>query len=130
MRDILGHEFRIHSDTAARLILSHLHDLGFFDRVDREPTLIIDRNTKNVPCVFPLPLGLDLSTIVEILVSAVEACLSDLDLSVNEVGFLILVRRFWPNGIASEYASRRLTRLILCWILEEVGLKFLSCCHC
>lgn len=120
MRDILGHDFNIHSDVAARLILLHLHNLGLFDRLDHEPTLFTDGNTKDVPCIFPLPLGLDLSTNVEILVSAVEACLSDIDLSVNEVGFLLLIRKLWPNGLASDYALRRLTRMMLSWILDEV----------
>ena len=121
MRDVLGHELFVHSDVAARLILSHMHHLGFFDRLDLNPSLFEgDAQYKHAYCTFPLPLGLDLSTDVETLVSAVEACLSDLDLSVNEFGFLLLVRKLWPNGLASEYASRRLTRDILCWILAEV----------
>ncbi|KAG1715706.1 hypothetical protein ID866_1469 [Astraeus odoratus] len=53
------------------------------------------------------------------LVSAIESCLSDIDLSVNEVGFLLLMRRFLPNGLMSEYALRRLTRALLGWILSE-----------
>lgn len=126
MRDVLGHNFNIHSDVAARLILSHLHNLGLFNRLDHGPTLFTDGNAKDVPCVFPLPLGLDLSTNVETLVSAVDACLSDLDLSVNEVGFLLLVRRLWPNGLASDYALRRLTRMILSWILQEVRFTVIS----
>jgi hypothetical protein len=121
MRDVLGHELFIHSDVAARLILSHMHQHGFFDRLDLNINLFdADAQDKHAYCTFPLPLGLDLSTDVEILVSAVEACLSDLDLSVNEFGFLLLVRKLWPNGLASEYALRRLTRDILCWILAEV----------
>jgi hypothetical protein len=120
MRDVLGHDFNVHSDVAARLILSHLHNLGLFDRLDHESTLFTAENAIDIACVFPLPLGLDLSTNVETLVSSVEACLSDFDLSVNEVGFLLLVRRIWPNGLASDYALRRLTRVILSWVLQEV----------
>lgn len=121
MRDVLGYELRIFSDTAARFLLSHLHQLGFFDRVDSNDILFDDTPRPNQTyCVFPLPLGLDISTDVETLVSAIEACLSDLDLSINEVGFLLLVRRLWPNGMSTEYASRRLTRNVLSWILAEV----------
>ncbi|KAF9464728.1 hypothetical protein BDZ94DRAFT_1255766 [Collybia nuda] len=119
LRDVLGHDFNIHSDVAACLILSHLHNVGLFDRLDHGSVLFADENPKEIPCIFPLPVGLDLSTNVETLVSAAEACLSDLDLSVNEVGFLLLVRRLWPNGLASDYALRRLTQMILFWILQE-----------
>lgn len=126
MRDVLGYELQIHSDPAARFLLSHLHHLGFFNLLDRNPSLFGGATyNKHAHCVFPLPLGLDLSTDVEILVCAVEACLSDLDLSVNEVGFLLLVRKLWPNGLASEYASRRLARNVISWILAEVRPVFL-----
>jgi hypothetical protein len=121
MRDALGYEFHIYSDPAARLILFHLHHLGFFDRLDSEPTLFGgDAHPAQVSCIFPLPLGLDVSTCVETMVSAVEACLLDLDLSVNEVGFLLLVRKLWPNGMATDYAIRRLTRNVVSWVLAEV----------
>jgi hypothetical protein len=123
MRDVLGHELFIHSDTAARLILSHIHHLGFFNRLDLGLHLFKgDMSDKHIFCAFPLPLGLDLSTDVEILISAVEACLSDLDLSVNEFGFLLLIRKLWPNGLASQYAIQRLIRGIFGWILAEVRL--------
>ncbi|RDB21389.1 hypothetical protein Hypma_011626 [Hypsizygus marmoreus] len=119
IRDALGAEFNVHSDITVRLILSHLHHLGLFSRIDHNSLLLDFDDVKEIYCLFPLPLGLDLSTNVEILVSAVEASLSDLDLSVNEFGFLLLVRRLWPNGLASDYALRRLTRSILSWILAE-----------
>lgn len=121
MRDVLGYEFHLFSDAAARLMLSHLHHLGFFGRLDFEPILFQEATShEETYCTFPLPLGLDLSTSVETLVAAVEACLSDIDLSVNEVGFLLLMRKLWPNGLASEYALRRLVRNVLSWILSEV----------
>ncbi|KAJ7774854.1 hypothetical protein B0H16DRAFT_1508657 [Mycena metata] len=120
LRDILGYELLVHSDVAASLLLSHIHHLGFFDRLDMKPSLM-DENTfnKDVVCVFPIPLGLDLSTNVETLAAAVEACLADLDLSVNEAGFLLLVRKLWPNGMATEYSLKRLMRTIVTWILAE-----------
>ncbi|KAG5645224.1 hypothetical protein DXG03_006641 [Asterophora parasitica] len=84
MRDALGYGFNVHSDTAARYLLSHLHHIGLFHRLDQNPTLFNTDNSADVYCVFPLPFGLDQSTSVEALVSTVEACLTDLDLSVNE----------------------------------------------
>ncbi|KAG6879985.1 hypothetical protein C0992_008578 [Termitomyces sp. T32_za158] len=119
MRDSLGYGLNIHSDAIARLLLSHLHHLGLFERTDHESLLFNGDDVASVSCSFPLPFGLDLSPLVEILVAAVEGCLEDLHLSVAEVGLLLLVRRFWPNSLASDYALRRLTRCILSWILAE-----------
>lgn len=104
LRDILGYELLIHSDAAARLLLSHIHHLGFFSPLDTKRSPVDeDSFNKDTICVFPIPLGLDLSTNVEILAAAVEACLADLDLSVNEAGFLLLMRKMWPSGMATEY---------------------------
>ena len=124
MRDILKTDFAVQSDHAARFILDHLHHLSFFDRVDRELKPIDDLSCeKEVRCTFPLPFGLDISTNVESLVSSVEACLADLDLSSNEFGFLLLTRRLWPSRLASEYGLKRLASQIFGWILKEVGLS-------
>ncbi|KAF8844936.1 hypothetical protein BDN67DRAFT_942465 [Paxillus ammoniavirescens] len=118
IRDALGYEFNIFSEGPAHHCLAHLHKLGFFC-CDKQPFLASWSRGNNTLCYFPLPLGFDLSADVETLVSAIEACLSELDLSVNEIGLLLLVRRFWPDGLASEYALRRLTRALLSWILAE-----------
>ncbi|KAF8212196.1 hypothetical protein K438DRAFT_1230880 [Mycena galopus ATCC 62051] len=120
LRDILGYELLIHSDAAARLLLSHIHHLGFFSRLDMKQSLF-DEDTfnKDTICVFPIPLSLDLSTNVETLAAAAEACLTDLDLSVNEAGFLLLIRKMWPSGMATEYSLKRLMRTIVNWILAE-----------
>ena len=123
MRDILRTDFAIQSDDAVRFILDHLYFLSFFDRVDRELRPFSDLSRKEVRCIFPLPFGLDISTNVEFLVSSVEACLTDLDLSSNEFGFLLLTRRLWPNHLASEYGLKRLAGRVLSWILKEVGLS-------
>ncbi|KAJ7285806.1 hypothetical protein C8J57DRAFT_1431486 [Mycena rebaudengoi] len=120
LRDMLGYELLIRSDAVAQLLLSHIHHLGFFTTADLGPTLF-DQDTfnKEAICSFPIPLGLDLTTNIETLVAAVEGCLTDLDLSVNEAGFLILMRKFWPNGMATEYGLKRLMRIIVTWILAE-----------
>ncbi|KAL0946866.1 hypothetical protein HGRIS_013032 [Hohenbuehelia grisea] len=120
MRDILATGFRLYSDYAAKHLLLHMHHLGLFQT--REPITELFGGTTNpqhIHCVFPLPLGSDLSITVETLVSSVEACLLDIDLSVNEFGFLLLTRRLWPNGMATDYLLRRLTRSVLSWIIAE-----------
>ncbi|KAF7304918.1 hypothetical protein MKEN_01206100 [Mycena kentingensis (nom. inval.)] len=112
LRNILGYEFTIHSDTVARYLLEHFFMLGFFEMTGKN----LD---KDAVCTFPIPLGLDLTTNVETLVAAVEACLSDLDLSVNEAGFLLILRKFWPSGMATDYSLKRLARIVITWVLAE-----------
>ncbi|KAF9075268.1 hypothetical protein BDP27DRAFT_1315801 [Rhodocollybia butyracea] len=54
MRDVLGYEFNVHSDAAAKLLLSHMHHIGLFDRVDLEPKLFVS-DAHDTHCSFPLP---------------------------------------------------------------------------
>lgn len=124
MRDVLGHEFHIYSDAAAHVLLLHLHRLAFFASKDEESfsDLTTMQKNKSQACSFPLPLGLDLSIDVETLVSAIEACLSDVDLFVNEFGFLLLTRRMWPDGLMSDYGLKRLARGVFTWIIDEVSM--------
>ena len=126
IRDALGTAFDITSDDGARYLMSHLHSLGFLERMDLLNLWVSDDATTNYEeeyCSFPLPVGLDLSNEVETLATAIEACLSDLDLSVNEVGLLLLTRRFWYDGMITDGALRRLAKSLISWILAEVGCK-------
>lgn len=124
MRDVLGHEFNVHWDVAAQYFLSHLHHLGFFERSDMYPHLFgstLEPLNPELTCSFPIPLGLDSSADVETLFSSVEACLSELDLNINEFGLLLLTRRLWPSGMSSEYALKRLARNVFNWVVAEVS---------
>lgn len=126
IRDALGTAFDITSDDGARFLISHLHSLGFLERTDLASLWVGDDAATNYEeeyCSFPLPVGLDLSNEVETLAIAIEACLSDLDLSVNEVGLLLLTRRFWYDGMITDGALRRLTKCLISWILTEVECK-------
>lgn len=127
MRNALGYEMHLFSDAISGHLLGHLHHLGFFHRQDLQPILYEGRfSNEEIPCVFAIPLGLDLSTEVETLFAAIEGCLSDLDLSVNEQGLLLLTRKLWPNGMASEYGLHRLARNLISWILAEVNYSRLT----
>ncbi|KAI0362213.1 hypothetical protein OH77DRAFT_1416438 [Trametes cingulata] len=120
LRDQLGDQLNLHSEAAARYLLSHLFHLGFFQRVDSQSRLFDGGpHPERLQCSFPIPLGLEVSVEVETLASAIEACLSDIDLSVNETGLLLLVRKFWPDGMLTDYALRRLSKAVLAWILSE-----------
>ncbi|KAF4615386.1 hypothetical protein D9613_003079 [Agrocybe pediades] len=120
IRHMLAECFGLRSEFAARCLINHLHHLSFIERVNHNPLSFEDiALEKEELCTFPLPLGLDLSVNVEILVSAVESSLADLNLTSNEFGFLLLTRRFWPTGLASESALKRLSARVLSWILDE-----------
>ncbi|THH07445.1 hypothetical protein EW145_g3377 [Phellinidium pouzarii] len=120
VRDALGHQFGLIQTQAACIMLGHLRHLGFFDSMNFPEGFLrsCDRPLET-ECSFVLPLGLDSSANVESLVTAVERCLEDLNISMNESGFLLLTRRLWPNGMASDYALARLTKSVLAWILAE-----------
>ncbi|KAG9019640.1 hypothetical protein FRB90_011986 [Tulasnella sp. 427] len=120
MRDSLGFELSIYRDPVAKQLLSHLQHCGFFHRLDGQSSLF----NQDIPpsetfCVFPLPLVIDYSTSVETLVSAIAVCLEDLNITVNEIGFIWLTKRCWPNGMASDYAMHRLVGLVVSWIASE-----------
>ena len=128
LRDQLGDQLNVHSEVAARYLLSQLSHLGFFQRVDCRAKLFDGGpHPERLMCSFPIPMGLEISTEVETLVAAIEACLSDIDLSVNETGLLLLVRRFWPDGMLTDYALRRLSKAVLGWILSEVSIRSCGC---
>lgn len=122
IRDNLASNFQIHLDITAETLLSQLYHVGLIElpeirRIESNDLL----QHKGSLCLFALPLNLDLSANVETLMTAIEACLSDIDLSVNEAGFLLLVRRAWPTEMLTNYALRRLMKSVLGWILAEVG---------
>jgi hypothetical protein len=121
LRGRLATHFQIRLDVAVEMLLGQLHHVGLFELPQIrliEPGGLL-RYQESL-CLFSLPLSLDLSVNVETLVTAIEACLSDIDLSVNEAGFLFLTRRAWPTGMSTDYALHRLMKSVLCWILTEV----------
>lgn len=123
IRDALGYQVAIFSDMAARFLMAQMHRVGVFVRVDSSADVfpLGDFNAMDVLCSFPSTLAIDASTSVEALFTSIQACLEDLDVSVNEFGFLLLVRRCWPSGLMTDYALSRLTSLVLSWILSEVS---------
>jgi hypothetical protein len=121
IRANLATNFQIYLDIAAETLLSQLYHIGFIElpKIHLSETKDL-LQFKDSLCLFALPLNLDLSANVETLMTAIEACLSDVDLSVNEAGFLLLVRRVWPTEMSTNYALRRLMKSVIGWILAEV----------
>lgn len=123
IRSALGANLNVRSDAAARHFLGHLCALGLLRRVDRGTRLPWRyEDDQQTLCAFPIPLLLDTSVDVETLVSAIEAGLENINLSVNESAMLLLTRRCWPSIWASEYGLNRLAQALLSWLCSEVRL--------
>ncbi|KAI8080756.1 uncharacterized protein B0P05DRAFT_469094 [Gilbertella persicaria] len=107
---------------AAEILLQHMHNLGLFERFDASPFLFLSSTIEQEPavqCVFPVPFAIDFSANVEILINSIEACMRDIDLSINECGLLLLVRRCWPDPFMSGYSRERLIHAIIAWTFDE-----------
>ncbi|KAG0337119.1 hypothetical protein BG000_005818 [Podila horticola] len=72
-----------------------------------------------VPCMFPFVTAIDPSSQVENLIHAIWRCLSSVDLSINECGFLLLNRQCWPDPFMSDYTAERLVGCVFHWLLLE-----------
>jgi hypothetical protein len=112
------------STKAAEVLLQHIRNLGFFERFDASPILFSADTTSNqnaepITCIFPVPFAIDCSSNVESLINSIDACLQDVDLSINECGLLLLVRRCWPDPFMSHYTNERLIHSILSWVFDE-----------
>lgn len=119
------------SRKAAEILLQHMRNLGFFERFDASPMLFPNdhdksttlskdhQDSKAVQVIFPVPYAIDCSAHVESLINSIEACLQDVDLSINECGLLLLVRRCWPDPFMSAYTRERLIHAIVGWVFDE-----------
>lgn len=74
---------------------------------------------RNVHCLFPMVTAIDPTSDVENLIQAIWRCLSSIDLSVNECGFLLLTRQGWPDPFMSDYTKERLLGCVFHWLLME-----------
>ncbi|KAI1312292.1 hypothetical protein EDD11_002982 [Mortierella claussenii] len=74
---------------------------------------------RNVHCLFPTVSAIDPTPDVENLIHSIWRCLSSVDLSINECGFLLLTRQCWPDPFMSDYTTERLMGCIFHWWLLE-----------
>jgi len=132
MLEWVRNNLRFTSNTLGKVFLQHLSDIGLFERWDGLPLIFPEETSSgshqlpseqivavSVPCIFTVPFAIDSSPSVESLLTAVDACLSDMSLSVNEYGLLLLTRRCWPDPFTSTYTWERLIYAILKWVYQE-----------
>ncbi|KAL0078372.1 hypothetical protein J3Q64DRAFT_1872237, partial [Phycomyces blakesleeanus] len=133
----LMENLHLKSKKTGEIMLQHMCNLGLFERKDAAPILFTSDTTATgsflqsphslplssenepVQCVFPVPFAIDCSPTVETLINSIEACFDDIDITLNECGMLLLVRRCWPDPFMSRYTTDRLIHAILTWIFQE-----------
>ncbi|KAI8366708.1 uncharacterized protein BYT42DRAFT_540161 [Radiomyces spectabilis] len=129
MESWISDNLHIKSRLTTQMLLQHMHNLGFLERVNGLATLYTfdtEGTSTTTPsdanphlCIFPVPYAIDISANVNLLVDTIESCLDDLDLTINECGLLLLTRRCWPDPFMSSYTIERLLYAVLSWLFQE-----------
>ena len=70
-------------------------------------------------CSFGLPLLMDSSSTVELLIASVEKLLADVDLTMNETALNLVSVRAWPSLLCSPYSLERLGTLLVRWVVSQ-----------
>jgi glutaredoxin-related protein len=122
VQQALASDLHLRDDLAASTLIEQLRQFGLITIpnlrvVDKE---VLGHNA-NVNVVTPLPLLMDSSPDVELLVLAIEGLLEDIDLTANEQGLSLLVKQAWPSIMCSPYAMIRLGGAVMSWIMDEVS---------
>ncbi|CAG8479015.1 10493_t:CDS:2 [Cetraspora pellucida] len=106
---------------STKMILQQLVNIGFLERIDGHPILFGEGDPEKniVECSLPLPFATECSSTVETLLTAISSCLSDVNISINECGFLLMTRRCWPGPFMSKYVLERLVYSIIEWMNDE-----------
>ncbi|CAG8469401.1 8345_t:CDS:10, partial [Diversispora eburnea] len=117
------------NEYSIKIFLQQMSNHGFLERIDGNPILFPSddnnnhdensENLENLEYSFPLPFATECSPTVEALITSISACLSDINISINECGFLLMTRRCWPDPYISKYVLERLIYSIIEWICNE-----------
>jgi len=120
LRRGLASDFNIHGERVAALFLDQLRSIGLCTYTDQKITAD-DVTAGNKLCYFILPLLMDSSPTVELLILAIETSLDDLDLTMNEQAFQLLISRAWPSLLCSPCALERLGHAVVSWVMAQVS---------
>ncbi|CAI2172830.1 1114_t:CDS:10 [Funneliformis geosporum] len=111
-----------HSSYASKVFLQQMVNYGFLEHIDGHPILFYDESEGkqlDYDVTFPLPFVIECSPTVESLITAISACLSDISISTNECGLLLMTRRCWPDSFLSRYVLERLMYAVIKWVCDE-----------
>lgn len=115
IRQGLASDLSLHDPIAASIFLDQLEALGLC--LTRKLPGLEDQWGQ-----FSLPLLMDATPSVEILIVAIEVLLDDLNLTFNEQAMTLLTTRAWPTPLCSPYALERLGGAVISWVMNEVSL--------
>ncbi|OZJ06243.1 hypothetical protein BZG36_00848 [Bifiguratus adelaidae] len=122
MKAWLQKELGFMNDKLCQILLQQFLNVGLMQIADEIGSNVLSSSTRIDEAkafMFAIPTALDFSPSVDSLIDAIEACLADINLSVNETGFLLLTRRCWPDAFISQYTCERLLYGVLQWIINE-----------
>lgn len=120
IRSSLAHDLGIHDDNLVAAFLNQLNTLGLCTIGQQSLVRDYDVRDGDKWMSFGLPLVMDASPTIEILITAIEVLLDDVDLSFNEQALLLLETRAWPSLLCSPYALERVTGAVTAWVMHEV----------
>ncbi|BEJ14085.1 hypothetical protein CspHIS471_0312590 [Cutaneotrichosporon sp. HIS471] len=119
IRRTLNIDLNVHSDLAASILIDQLRLLGLCSVAHTRSITPAAIHNSALTVNFPLPLLMDASPSVELLVLVIEQLLDDVDLTANEQGFSLLFNRAWPTSMCAPYALERLGGAAMSWIMAE-----------
>jgi hypothetical protein len=117
----LASDLHLRDDLAASTLLNQLRDFGLLSVPNRRVIDVAAVDDMHANVITPLPLLMDSSPAVELLVLAIEGLLEDIDLTANEQALSLLVKLAWPTTMCSPYAMIRLGGAVMSWIMDEVS---------
>jgi hypothetical protein len=120
IRSSLAHDLGIHDDHLVTVFLNQLIALGLCTISHQSLVRYDNVRDGDQWMSFGLPLLMDASPSIEILITAIEVLLDDVDLSFNEQALLLLETRAWPSLLCSPYALERVTGAVTAWVMHEV----------
>nr|XP_019013028.1 uncharacterized protein I206_02525 [Kwoniella pini CBS 10737]OCF51809.1 hypothetical protein I206_02525 [Kwoniella pini CBS 10737] len=115
----LSSDLGISDPTISTIFLNQLRSIGLITTNNKSFISQEDLNSPNIWAGFNLPLLMDNSTTINLLILSIENLLDTLDLSMNEQGLRLLSERCWPSLLCSSYSLDRLGKILINWIMNE-----------
>lgn len=116
----LGVDFNINSAYARSVILEQLAALGLLNLPRRVSIGEAEVSKPANLASFDIPMLVDSSPSVELLIQVIETMLGVLDLALVETGLRLVRSRAWPSVMCSPYALERVGRALVSWVMSQV----------
>jgi hypothetical protein len=121
VKERLACDLAINDAHIGRVFIYQLNILGLCTIDKRSLLQSGDFIREQEQIAFLLPFLMDATPSVELLVSAIEAMLVDLDLSMNEQALRLAHTQAWPSLLCAPYSLERLGGAIVSWVMHGVS---------